>query len=367
MRYRVEVVTETERFVALRDPWQGLWINSGGYIFQSHDWITGWLAGVKSRKDIRLLTALAWDGDRLAGVMPCAVHRRKGFRVLHFAAQIFNDFCDCLIDPEDDPTVVLPKLWSELKQAGGFDLIILQQIRADACCRPFFDALTSAGAAWRIEPQGRCLRIDNHWVNGAAFFGSLNKKGRNNHTRGKRILTELGGEVSFRVVEPDEPADSAIKEILRLKETWLRVNDPQSPLLGPDGIVLRTIIDHARRSGLAKIFVLQCGGKIAAASINFVYGDRMEAYFTAYDAGFERGSPGTILIVQYAQWSFDRQLKLVDFLRGEEAFKFRLANAETLLSTVKGARTFVGHIALSGHRWLTRLRKWQDVDGSKNG
>ena len=104
-------------------------------------------------------------------------------------------------------TVALPRLWSELKQAGGFDLIILQQIRADACCRPFFDTLTSAGAAWRIEPQGRCLRIDNHWANGAAFFGSLNKKGRNNHTRGKRILTELGGEVSFRVVEPDEPAE----------------------------------------------------------------------------------------------------------------------------------------------------------------
>jgi CelD/BcsL family acetyltransferase involved in cellulose biosynthesis len=70
--------------------------------------------------------------------------------------------------------------------------------------------------------------------------------------------------------------------------------------------------------------------------------------------------------VQYAQWSFDRQLKLVDFLRGEEAFKFRLANAETLLNTVKGARTFVGHIALSGHRWLMRLRKWQDGVGSKN-
>ena len=98
MRYKVEVVTETERFVALRDPWQRLWTNSGGYIFQSHDWITGWLAGVKSRKDIRLLTTLAWTATD-CGSCP-AVHRRKGFRVLHFAAQIFNDFCDCLIDPE---------------------------------------------------------------------------------------------------------------------------------------------------------------------------------------------------------------------------------------------------------------------------
>lgn len=57
-------------------------------------------------------------------------------------------------------------------------------------------------------------------------------------------------------------------------------------------------------------------------------------------------------------------MKLIDFLRGEEAFKFRLANAETLLSTVKGARTRVGHMALSGHRWLTRLRPQQSVGQS---
>lgn len=360
MKYRIEVVTDAERFVAVRDAWQCLWVKSGGYIFQSHDWISGWLGGVTSRRDIKLLTALAWDADRLAGVMPCAVHKRRGFGVLHFTAQSFSDFCDCLIDPEEDRAVVLAQLWAGLVQAAGFDLINLQQIRPDACCRAFFESLPSAGAAWRVEPQERCLRIDNHWPNGVAFFRSLNKKARNNHTRGKRILTELGGDVRFSVVEPGDPAGTLIEEILRLKEIWLRANDPRSPMFGPDGAVLRKMIDHARLSGLAKIFTLQTGGKIAAASINFVYHDRVEAYLTSYDAEFERASPGTILIVESAQWCFDRKMKLIDFLRGEEAFKFRLANAETLLSTVKGARTLVGHMALSGHRWLTRLYSQRD-------
>ena len=72
------------------------------------------------------------------------------------------------------------------------------------------------------------------------------------------------------------------------------------------------------------------------------------------DEAFERASPGTILIVEYAQWSFDCGLTLVDFLRGEEAFKFRMANGETLLSTFTGARTLVGHMAISGRRWLAK-------------
>jgi len=252
--------------------------------------------------------------------------------------------------------MVLPLLWDGLRQAG-FDLISLQQVRADAGCREFFDTLAGSDTSWRIEPQERCLRIDNRWPNGAAFFRSLNKKARNNYTRGKRILTELGGEVSFRVIEPNQPSDAVITEMLRLKEDWLRANDPGSPLFGPDGAVLRMVIDHAWRSGLVKIFVLECGGRTAAVSVNFVYDGRMEAYFTAYYGEFERASPGTILIIEYAQWSFDRGLALVDFLRGEEAFKFRMANAETKLSSVTGAKTLLGHIAVSGHRWMSRRRQ----------
>jgi CelD/BcsL family acetyltransferase involved in cellulose biosynthesis len=361
VRFRIEIVTDAAQFDALREPWQRLWTSTNGHIFQGHDWITGWLTGVRDRKEIRLQVALAWDGDHLAAAMPCAVHRRTGLRILHFAAQLFSDYCDCLIDPAHDPAVVLPLLWDGLKQSGGFDLVNLQQIRTDARCRPLIAALAGDGASWRIEPQERCMRIDNHWPNGAAFFRSLNKKARNNHTRGKRILTELGGDVSFRVIEPGQPADAVIAEMLRLKQAWLRAYDPGSPLFGPDGAVLRAVIEHAWRSGLAKIFVLECGGRIAAGSVNFVYDHRMEAYFTAYDAAFERASPGTILIVEYAEWSFDRGLTAVDFLRGEEAFKFRMANAETTLSSITGARTLMGLVAVSGHRWLARRRQRPDA------
>jgi CelD/BcsL family acetyltransferase involved in cellulose biosynthesis len=200
------------------------------------------------------------------------------------------------------------------------------------------------------------MRIENRWSSGEGYFRSLNKKARNNHTRGKRILSELGGEVSFRVIEPGVPFEPVLAEITRLKDIWLRSADPSSPLLGSDGEVLRTLLRRIWQSGLARVFLLETDGKIAAASINFVYHDRMEAYFTAYDAAYERASPGTILIVDYAKWSFDHGLTLVDFLRGEEPFKFRLANAETILESVSGSRTLLGQLAVSGHRWLARWR-----------
>ena len=359
---KIELVRDAKRFVDVREAWQALWTRSGAYIFQHHDWILGWLTGSRDRKDIRLHIALAWDGDRIVGAMPCSVHRRTGLRMLTWAAQIFSDYCDCLLDPGYDKPQLLRSLWTSLQEAGGFDLISLQQIRPDAQCRLFLDELSlqrrQLSMADRTE---RCMRIENRWPSGEAFFRSLNKKGRNNYTRGKRILAELGGEVVFRVVEGSQPVDALLDDILRLKEIWLRAVEPMSPLLGTDALVHRAILDAAWQSGLAKIFLLECGGKIAAASINFVYGDRLEAYLTSYDAAFERASPGTILIVDYTQWAFDRGLAHVDFLRGEEAFKFRMANAETLLDSYEGARTLVGRMAVSGHRWLKRRRSRDEV------
>jgi CelD/BcsL family acetyltransferase involved in cellulose biosynthesis len=357
-----EILTDPARFATIQQAWRQLWQQSDGYIFQSHEWLAGWLIGISGRKEIKLRIALAWDGDRLCGAMPCAVHRRSGLRILTWAAQLFSDYCDCLLDPSYDGRTVLTVLWDGLRRFGGFDLISLQQVRPDAKCQEFLDHLASIGSRLRHgERAERCMRIENNWADGESFFRSLNKKARNNHTRGKRILAELGGEVAFRPVEAAEDGGSLIDRIMHLKELWLRCNDPTSTLLGADKAILRAVLDSVWQSGLAKIFLLECDGKLAAASVNFVYAGRMEAYFTAYDAAFDRASPGTILIVEYARWSFDRGLTHVDFLRGEEAFKFRMANAETVLGSFAGGRTLMGQVAVSGHRWLSRRRQRQDV------
>ena len=356
MTLKIEIVTDPQRFAEIRPEWQQLRDRSNATVFQDHDWIAGWLNGTRNRKEIKLQVALAWEGTQLYGVLPCAVHRRSGLRVLTWAAQLFSDYCDCMLDPAVDGGDLLPLMWDKMQQYGGFDVINLQQVKPDAQCRSFLDRLADGGACLRQgDRQERCMRIDNHWPDGDAFFRSLNKKGRNNYTRGKRILAELGGDVRFRLVGEQEDTAPIIDEIIRLKQVWLRATDPQSAQLGADGIVLRAILDKALESGVARIFLLETGEKIAAASINFIYSQRMEAYLTAYDAAFDRASPGTILIVDYARWSFDRGLSYVDFLRGEEAFKFRLANAETTLSSFAGARTLMGQMA--GHRWLARRRQ----------
>jgi CelD/BcsL family acetyltransferase involved in cellulose biosynthesis len=361
MSLRFEVVTDPLRFGELHDRWDDLWSRANGYIFQSHAWLSGWIRGIADQKDVRMLIGVTWEGSVLVGVMPCAVQRRFGLRLLQWAAQFHSDYCDCLFDQAHIDA--LGTLWQIMSQAGGFDLINLQQVRPDAQCRPFLEA--RFGSQEPGERQVRCLRIDNRWQSDHAFFRSLNKKMRNNHTRGKRILSEHGGDVTFEVVEPGRPIDDMLDTIVQWKLAWLRTADPTSPLFGREYPVFRALIDGAWKAGIAKLFLLTCGGKMCAASFNFVHRGELQAYLTAYDRSYERASPGTILIVEYAQWSFDRGLCVVDFLRGDEPFKFRLANAETVISGFSGARTLMGQVAHSGHRWLVRQRHRRDVVPSK--
>jgi CelD/BcsL family acetyltransferase involved in cellulose biosynthesis len=82
MSLRFEVVTDPLRFGELHDRWDDLWSRANGYIFQSHAWLSGWIRGITDQKDVRMLIGVTWEGSVLVGVMPRAVQRRFGLRLL---------------------------------------------------------------------------------------------------------------------------------------------------------------------------------------------------------------------------------------------------------------------------------------------
>jgi CelD/BcsL family acetyltransferase involved in cellulose biosynthesis len=353
---RLEITRDPRRILELREPWQSLWDRAGSDIFQRHDWIRGWLTGTAGRRDVSPLIGFGWKGDRLLAILPFEVRQRWGLRTLHWAAQQFTDYCDGMVHP-DAPASILEDILGQVLRKGGFDVLHLKQVPPTGRAHRLLEAFASRPRGPRLqERHERCMRIDCRWPDGEAFFRGLNKKARNNHTRGKRILGEMGGEVVFRLHDPAMPISPVLDEIAALKTAWLRVHHPDSPLLEGDQSVLRAILDAAWSSGLMQVFLLESGGRMAAASINFAHQCRMQAYITAYDPEFERASPGTILIVEYAKWAFDRGFRQVDFLRGEEPFKFRMANAHTLLDEYLGARTLLGQAAVAARNWRSSLR-----------
>lgn len=354
MASNIELITRLDRFAEIKPQWTALWTRCRARVFQTHDWIETWFQASKGHATPRV--AVAWRDNEILAAVPLAIRRRLGFRTLEWAGQVLSDYCDALATSET--TSQLAPLWQAVCEAGGFTFVNLTQVAPNAVTRPLLDRdQTGMMRINRRNDAQRCLAIERAWPDSETWFRSLGKKGRNNFWRGERILADLGGEVAFRCLDPTQRAiDTELRQAMALKREWLRAKDPGSPLLGRDGEILEAMLGAISRTGLLRLFVLTCGDRMAAASVNFVATDTMEAFLTCYDAAYSRASPGTLLMVNYTRWAFDNGLQKIDFLRGDEPFKWRFANCSVGLTTYTGARTMLGKSLLAARRWNSSLR-----------
>jgi CelD/BcsL family acetyltransferase involved in cellulose biosynthesis len=357
---RVEIVTSASRLMEIGPAWQALWEQLDGLVFQSHAWIEAWWSTIPDRESRALRIGLVWQGDRLVAVAPLAIARRRGLRLLEWTAAGYTDYGDILRAPECS-ALALEELWRTIRRSGGFDLIMLNRLLPDAAARRLVSLSggRSSLALHHHHRQEASFRVAGPFTTGAGWLESQSKKTRQNYRRGYKEL-ETAGPVRFRLLSPEEDLEPVLARVAELKRRWLEKQARQSDLFAASGTTLPALVAALHKSGILRVFVLECGGAAIAVSINFVQHDTMMAFITTYDPRFERASPGMLLMVDYIGWSIDNGLKLVDFLCGAEPFKLRFANQSVILGTVVAARTPLGHAALAVDRLREAYRRRRD-------
>lgn len=338
-----EIVRDGDRLEELAAAWTALWSRRNGLVFQSHPWVCAWWRTLPDRAGYRLCIVLAWQQDHLAAVMPLVISRRRGVRILEWAAQEVTDYCDAVAEPGS--AEILRRMWAYISAEGGYDIVHLSHVLPDAEARALLHDL-SPGAlplrdGYRTEAS---LRVRGTWPSGKAWFDKQSKKLRQNYRRGQKSLAERG-RLAFRLLGADEPHGPVVERIAALKRAWLAANGKDHPLFDESAPMLSALITTLAELGALRIFVIECDSVPVAISVNLVHGDTMMAFLTSYDRDYERASPGVLLMMDYIQWSFDNGLRCVDFMRGDESFKFRFANESVMLGSFVGSRGPVGAAA----------------------
>lgn len=340
---RFEIVRDLTRLEAIGPAWQALWHASGAPIFQNHAWVTGWWRTIADRDQRQLLIVLAWNGDALEAILPFATRKRRGMRMLEWAAKDCSDYCDALIAPGTD-VAILNRMWAFLSEAGGFDVAHINRLLPGAAA---WVLKASAGGVslrdnHRIEQS---LRVVGPFANGEAWFDSHSKKVRQNYKRGVKYLSE-DARFEFRLLPTDTPIGPVLERLGELKRLWLARNGIDAPLFDQGSGTLPALVKTLADAGQLRVFVLERDGVIVAISVNFVQDGTMMAFLTSYDPAVERGSPGMVLMVDYIKWAFDTGLTTVDFLCGAEDFKSRFATETVTLKSIAGARSLIGRAAM---------------------
>jgi len=367
---RLEIVCDGARLKEIGPAWTALWQELDGLAFQSHSWIDAWWSALPDTAGVSLRIGLVWHGERLVAVLPFAISRRRGLRLLEWAAVSYTDYGDILRAP-DCPTGAIQDAWQAIARLGGYDLALLNRLLPDAEARLLGMAMGQTRPALRPNHrQEVSFRVAGEFTTGAAWLESQSKKTRQNYRRGRKALEE-SGPVAFRLMDATEDVGPVLERLGELKRKWLEAHARESALFQEKDATLPALVEALRSAGVLRIFVLECAGAVIAISVNFVERGTMMAFLTTYDRQFERASPGMLLMVDYVCWSIDHGLKLVDFLCGAEPFKLRFANQSVVLNTLAAARTPLGHLALLADRSRETLRKlrmdWQQRRDAAKG
>jgi exopolysaccharide biosynthesis WecB/TagA/CpsF family protein len=337
---KLEVVNTSGRLNEIGPQWTELWTQTGGQIFQSHAWIKAWWDTLAEREQCELRIGLIWRQDMLVAVIPLAITRRKGVRFLEWAAGAYSDYGDIIIST-DCPDAALAQLWGRLCRARGFDLAFLNRLLPNANARRLISVSAASGV--KLEPHHRqetSYRVERRWETGEEWLESKPKKIRQEYRRHLRILGEMG-KIEFRMISKAEDLGDTLERLVELKRGNLAAQQLESAMF-EDKHVLEAFINALSAAGILRFFLLECDGKIIAASLNFVQNDVMMVYVTTYDPKFSRGSPGDVLMTEYVKWSIDHGHPVIDFLCGAERFKNKFATDAVALESVLGAKSLRG-------------------------
>lgn len=344
-----EFVADSAEFARLEDSWDELWRRAHGSVFQSHSWIDAWLQHDPGAKAWRLHVAVARRDGRVAAILPLAIRRYRGVRILEFTAQRFSDYCDGIGPPD-----LLQELWSDVVRRGGFDVVRLRNVSSDAVMCP---ALASSPLSLLTKADDEVsLRLGSVWPDGEAWLRTLNKKKRSNYARGWRMLAE-SGEVTVDCFRQAIPVE-VVQHLAGLKGRWLHETKAQwSALLDQGPGLLIALTESLARVGRLHAFVIHCNGEIVAGAVNAVHGKCVWAFFSAYDPKFQRASPGILLMTEYTRRAFNEGFEEIDYLRGHETYKYEFATTHARSSRYTGAATLRGRLALSAIRLQAALQE----------
>ncbi|HEV1998483.1 MAG TPA: GNAT family N-acetyltransferase [Candidatus Dormibacteraeota bacterium] len=317
-----EITTEVHHddagFDQLRAEWLDLESRAAeDNIFMTHLWQHAWWKDLGGQAELDLV-AFRYDG-RLVGLAPTYREKAGGFPVVRFGGGLeVTDYTGFLVETGYEEAVGRAFLEHCLQVPGL--VLDLHFLRSDGVT---LAALTRAARdmerRYNIENEevSPRIRLPGDWE---TYVSSLGKKDRHELRRKRRRLEEAGG---WTVSETDmERLDSDLEIFFTLHAASTRA---KADFLTEDvKRFFRHICRHLLEEGWLSLRLLHHQGRPVAAVLGFLYRGKLLLYNSGYDPEMNTVSAGLVLMSEEVRLAIEQGLGELDFLRGNEKYKYDL-------------------------------------------
>jgi CelD/BcsL family acetyltransferase involved in cellulose biosynthesis len=310
----VEEVATSAGLEALAPAWHELWHRAPAATpFQSPAWLIPWWREV-GRGQLRVLSARL-DG-RLVGLLPMYQQDgSEGAKLLPLGIAI-SDYLDGLFEEGWEPEVADAVLRC-LAARGDWRSCELHPLRAGT---PLLKARIPPGCTDQVLAFEPCLVLEVPPE--ARELSDVVPSRMRSNLRYFRRRAERAGRTSFETAT-EGTVSELLDALFRLHEArWQRREHPG--VLADPAIrrFHRTAAPLLLRAGLLRLHALRLDDRIAAVIYALFAKGRAYWYLSGFDPELGEISPGTLTLGHTIQHAIAEGAHEVDFLRGQERFKY---------------------------------------------
>jgi CelD/BcsL family acetyltransferase involved in cellulose biosynthesis len=324
----VELVDDAAELARLAGPWQALWRRvPTATPFQSPGWLLPWwqcfLPG-------DLAVVAVWNDKRLIGLAPFYLAHGAEGRILTLGIGV-SDYLDFLIEPRFAPISLDTFLDPLLGHLPPWQSCILEEIP------PWSKTL-------QLQPPGACRHfVETHSACPVLELSQAIPAGMQRRLRrGARRAQRRGG-LDIRSVDGSK-VDGFLDALFLLHGARWRDRDAQSGVFSDAAV--RAFHRHAlpslHKAGIARLYELHVGGKIAGCYYGFSDRGRAYAYIGGFDPDFANVSPGGLLLAHAIEEAQREGGSEFHFLRGRESYKYEWGAVDRWNKRLRFERA-VGH------------------------
>jgi CelD/BcsL family acetyltransferase involved in cellulose biosynthesis len=244
-----------------------------------------------------------------------------------FAASYHADYATILTAPSDLPAVARAVAdYAASPASGDWDVVDLRRLR---CADPTGIELAVAFGAREVD-AGWTLNVDREdvcpvvtfpaGVDMDGYLATLGKKQRHEIRRKVRRAEAVG---PLRMVDSTDPlADLDVFIDLHQRRWGADGLFPPTPGGDQSRVMFRRMFELFGPDGPLGLTSLYVGDRQIAAGVHFETDDELLFYNAGVDPDARDLSPGVLLTYAYVQRALERGIRRLDFLRGNEPYKY---------------------------------------------
>ena len=352
----IEIITYNSFNSELELIWRDFEHNSYYHAFQSYDWIYQWHTFIGSNKlKITPLIILVKVESKLSLILPLGIRNKNFIKIIECMGGDQSDYMSPLILKDFKMSELnYQKLWlSIIDHLPTYDVINLkkQPEKIFKYNNPFYKIGN------KQELKSYSLNIENiEWEN---FYNQiLKKKIRNDNTRQKKRLSEIGN-LQYEILINRMDNTKYYKELIKNKS--IQYHQTQAfDIFSVNEInnFYESLINKTKESIYIHFSILKLDNKVIASHLGLYNKNIFYYLIPAYNrSDFNKYSPGKILLENLIKWSIDNKLNIFDFTTGAEQYKLNWTDTEMNLSEINHISSLRGFLYSNIINLIARLKK----------